>query len=46
MEAVWLVVQVEKDGKVGPLPGWEHFPDTDAPVVGAPSITLPDSLTG
>uniref|UniRef100_A0A5B7C2A1 Phospholipase D n=1 Tax=Davidia involucrata TaxID=16924 RepID=A0A5B7C2A1_DAVIN len=37
-------VEVDADGKVGPLPGQENFPDFDGKVLGAPT-TLPDALT-
>ncbi|CAN0847876.1 Phospholipase D delta [Linum grandiflorum] len=37
-------VQVDKDGKVNPLPGHETFPDVGGKVLGA-RTTLPDALT-
>lgn len=37
-------VQVGRDGKVGPLPGFETFPDVGGKVLGSPT-TLPDALT-
>ncbi|XP_058097277.1 phospholipase D delta-like isoform X2 [Magnolia sinica] len=37
-------VQVERDGNVGPLPGFEFFPDVGGKILGAHS-TLPDALT-
>ncbi|KAK9948329.1 hypothetical protein M0R45_003910 [Rubus argutus] len=36
---------VDADGKVGPLPGQETFPDVGGKVLGAHSATLPDQLT-
>lgn len=38
-------LQVDADGKVGPLPGHENFPDVGGKVLGAHSTTLPDTLT-
>jgi phospholipase D1/2 len=38
-------VQVDDDGKVVPLPGYETFPDVGGRVVGARSPTIPDILT-
>lgn len=38
-------IQVDDDGKVGPLPGFETFPDIGGRVLGAPSPTIPDILT-
>uniref|UniRef100_A0A2P2JNE0 phospholipase D n=1 Tax=Rhizophora mucronata TaxID=61149 RepID=A0A2P2JNE0_RHIMU len=38
-------VLVDADGKIGPLPGHEHFPDVGGKVVGAHSFQLPDMLT-
>lgn len=38
-------VQVDADGKVGPLPGYENFPDVGGRVLGSPSPALPDTLT-
>lgn len=37
-------VQVGREGKVGPLLGFETFPDVGGKVLGAPT-TLPDALT-
>jgi phospholipase D1/2 len=37
-------VQVDADGKVGPLPGHETFPDVGGKVLGY-RTTLPDALT-
>ncbi|OAY62952.1 Phospholipase D delta, partial [Ananas comosus] len=37
-------VKVEKDGRVGPLPGHEYFPDVGGKVLGSHS-SLPDVLT-
>ncbi|PKI74861.1 hypothetical protein CRG98_004633 [Punica granatum] len=37
-------VKVSREGKVGPLPGLETFPDVGGKVLGAPT-TLPDALT-
>ncbi|CAL9189346.1 unnamed protein product [Musa hybrid cultivar] len=37
-------IQVEADGKVGPLPNHECFPDVGGKVLGAPNA-LPDTLT-
>ncbi|GLT74157.1 hypothetical protein SLA2020_459710 [Shorea laevis] len=36
---------VDKDGKVGPVPGYENFPDVGGKVIGAQSLRLPDILT-
>ncbi|GAV78584.1 C2 domain-containing protein/PLDc domain-containing protein/PLD_C domain-containing protein [Cephalotus follicularis] len=38
-------VQVDADGKVGPLPGYENFPDAGGKIVGSHSTTIPDILT-
>ncbi|KAK3014997.1 hypothetical protein RJ639_007250 [Escallonia herrerae] len=38
-------LDVDVDGKVGPLPGHENFPDVGGKILGAPSPTLPDILT-
>ncbi|KAE8685423.1 Phospholipase D delta [Hibiscus syriacus] len=38
-------VQVDVDGKVNPLPGYENFPDVGGNVLGVHSIQLPDVLT-
>ncbi|KAK2981258.1 hypothetical protein RJ640_028623 [Escallonia rubra] len=38
-------LDVDVDGKVGPLPGYENFPDVGGKILGAPSPTLPDILT-
>ncbi|KAF8410362.1 hypothetical protein HHK36_002890 [Tetracentron sinense] len=38
-------VQVDADGKLGALPGYENFPDVGGKVLGAHSTTLPDTLT-
>lgn len=38
-------LEVDSDGKVGPLPGSENFPDVGGKVTGAHSPTLPDVLT-
>ena len=37
-------VLVDQEGKVGPIPGHEQFPDVGGKILGAPSA-LPDSLT-
>ncbi|KAG9442844.1 hypothetical protein H6P81_018698 [Aristolochia fimbriata] len=37
-------VKVEADGKVGPLPAYENFPDVGGKIIGAHG-TLPDELT-
>lgn len=37
-------VEVKSDGKVGPLLGYETFPDVGGKVLGSPT-TLPDALT-
>ncbi|KAF9587186.1 hypothetical protein IFM89_039626 [Coptis chinensis] len=37
-------VMVERSGKIGPLPGYECFPDVGGKVSGAPT-NLPDALT-
>ncbi|XP_010244835.1 PREDICTED: phospholipase D delta-like isoform X2 [Nelumbo nucifera] len=37
-------IHVGWDGKIGPLPGFECFPDVGGKVLGAPT-TLPDALT-
>lgn len=38
-------LKVDADGKIGPWPGLENFPDVGGKVIGAQSITLPDTLT-
>ncbi|RWR92386.1 C2/PLDc/PLD_C/PLDc_2 domain-containing protein [Cinnamomum micranthum f. kanehirae] len=38
-------IKVEADGKVGPLPGCENFPDVGGKVLGTHSASLPDALT-
>ncbi|KAF3440357.1 hypothetical protein FNV43_RR18641 [Rhamnella rubrinervis] len=38
-------VEVDADGKVGPLPGHENFPDVGGSVLGAPAMAIPDVLT-
>lgn len=38
-------VDVDADGKVGPLPGHENFPDVGGRILGAHSATIPDVLT-
>ncbi|XP_038703693.1 phospholipase D delta-like [Tripterygium wilfordii] len=38
-------IQVDADGKVGPLPGYEEFPDTGGKVLGAHYMAIPDVLT-
>ncbi|KAM2667015.1 hypothetical protein EV2_018763 [Malus domestica] len=38
-------IQVDVDGKVGPLPGHENFPDLGGKVLGAHAATVPDMLT-
>jgi hypothetical protein len=41
-----MMMQVNQDGGIGPLPDWEHFPDFPAAkVLGTKSATLPDLLT-
>ena len=41
-----MMMQVNQDGSIGPLPDWEHFPDFPAAkVLGTKSATLPDLLT-
>jgi phospholipase D1/2 len=37
-------VRVERNGKVGPLPGYETFPDVGGKVLGS-QTSLPDVLT-
>ncbi|KAF5186071.1 Phospholipase d, partial [Thalictrum thalictroides] len=37
-------LQVDADGKVGPLPGHETFPDVGGKIIGA-YTNLPDALT-
>lgn len=37
-------LQVDADGKISPLPGFENFPDVGGKVLGAPT-SLPDALT-
>ncbi|KAL8466830.1 hypothetical protein ACS0TY_035772 [Phlomoides rotata] len=37
-------VEINSDGKVNPLPGYESFPDVGGKVLGAP-CSLPDALT-
>ncbi|CAL5418520.1 unnamed protein product [Camellia sinensis] len=38
-------VEIDTNGKVGPLPGQENFPDIGGKVLGARTTTLPDALT-
>ncbi|KAG6703074.1 hypothetical protein I3842_07G065800 [Carya illinoinensis] len=38
-------LHVDADGTVGPLPGYENFPDVGGQVLGSHSNTLPDTLT-
>ncbi|KAL7223763.1 hypothetical protein ACSBR1_025254 [Camellia fascicularis] len=38
-------IHVDVDGKVGPLPGYESFPDIGGKVLGSYSPTIPDVLT-
>ncbi|XP_038723228.1 phospholipase D delta-like [Tripterygium wilfordii] len=38
-------IRVDADGKVGPLPGYEEFPDVGGKVLGGHSVSLPDVLT-
>lgn len=38
-------LQVDADGKVSPLPGYETFPDAGGKVIGAQSMKIPDILT-
>jgi phospholipase D1/2 len=38
-------VQIDQDGTVSNLPGLEHFPDTQAKILGTKSDTLPSILT-
>lgn len=38
-------LQVDGDGNVGPLQGYENFPDVGGKVIGAHSAALPDQLT-
>ncbi|KAL6993384.1 phospholipase D [Sarracenia purpurea var. burkii] len=38
-------VQVDVDGNVGPLPGYESFPDVGGKVLGDSSPAIPDTLT-
>lgn len=38
-------LQLDADGKVGPLSGYENFPDVGGKVLGAHSVHLPDTLT-
>lgn len=38
-------VLVDADGKLGPLPGHENFPDVGGKVLGAQSTGIPDVLT-
>ncbi|XP_059437169.1 phospholipase D delta-like [Corylus avellana] len=38
-------IKVDPNGMVGPLPGYENFPDIGGRVLGAHSIKLPDTLT-
>ncbi|XAR58025.1 Phospholipase D [Bertholletia excelsa] len=38
-------LQVDKDGMVSALPGFENFPDVGGKVLGSPSSTIPDVLT-
>ncbi|KAG9457223.1 hypothetical protein H6P81_001731 [Aristolochia fimbriata] len=37
-------IKVDRNGRVGPLPGYENFPDVGGKILGAHS-TLPDALT-
>ncbi|PKA55651.1 Phospholipase D delta [Apostasia shenzhenica] len=37
-------IKVEADGKIGPIPGQESFPDVGGKILGSPT-SLPDSLT-
>ncbi|XP_077213721.1 phospholipase D delta-like isoform X2 [Tasmannia lanceolata] len=37
-------IQVERDGRIGPSPGYENFPDVGGKILGA-QTTLPDVLT-
>lgn len=38
-------ILVQQDGSLQPYPGWENFPDTEAPVFGKRSDLLPGNLT-
>ena len=38
-------VHVDADGKVGPLPGYNTFPDVGGRVLGSHSPAIPDVLT-
>ncbi|KAH1113302.1 hypothetical protein J1N35_006680 [Gossypium stocksii] len=38
-------LEVDIDGKVKPLPGYENFPDVGGKVIGTHSVKLPDILT-
>ncbi|XP_075091298.1 phospholipase D delta isoform X4 [Nicotiana tabacum] len=38
-------MQVDADGKVGPLPGYECFPDVGGKILGNHAPTIPDVLT-
>ncbi|XP_030534233.2 phospholipase D alpha 1-like [Rhodamnia argentea] len=38
-------IEVARNGAVTPLPGFQHFPDTKAPILGAKSDYLPSFLT-
>nr|GMC59838.1 phospholipase D delta-like [Ipomoea batatas] len=38
-------LDVDRDGKVSPLPGCEQFPDVGGKVIGSYSTTIPDVLT-
>lgn len=38
-------VNVDKEGKVSSLPGYEQFPDVGGKVLGAQTASLPDALT-
>ena len=38
-------ITVEQDGTVGPLEGFENFPDTEAAVLGGKSALLVEKLT-
>lgn len=38
-------VKVDVNGRVGPLPGYENFPDVGGKIVGNCSSTIPDVLT-
>lgn len=38
-------LQVDADGTVSPLPGYEQFPDAGGKIIGVHSMSLPDMLT-